>query len=268
MAFNPEEDDPFGAATQYFNVTPAFADPWQSLYPTSQPLPQGSYDINDLLSGYLSDPSIAYASSSRGQDTLPAMGVADDTNPVPPKSFWDTLKGIGTSALNAAATPKGLAALVPAILAMLDRQGAVGGGAGQGYQGPKQYARNVTQGKYGPIVKTYAAEGGLMQAYANGGEAQAYVGGKPLVMEDGGFVFTEEAANKLGKTGIAALGGERISAPGNGTNDKGITGIIGKNGVTPARVSKDEAYFSKEAVAANGGPKRMYALMNELQRKA
>lgn len=99
--------------------------------------------------------------------------------------------------------------------------------------------------------------------FAQGGEARAYAGGKPLTMEDGGFVFTEKATNELGPRGIAALGGKMISAPGNGTDDKGITGIIGKNGVTPARVSNGESYFPP-----GHDTKKLYALMHSLERKA
>lgn len=104
--------------------------------------------------------------------------------------------------------------------------------------------------------------------FAQGGEARAYAGGRPLTMEDGGFVFTKKAADRLGPQGIAALGGKMISAPGNGTDDKGITSIMGRHGATPARVSNGEAYIPRRFVQAQGGPQRMYALMNQLQRKA
>lgn len=181
--------------------------------------------------------------------------------------FGEMLKGMGGKAMDFAGTPQGIMALLAALAAYKDRAKPSGGGTTMGMQAPRQYTRTMTPGTYGPIAR-YAAEGGLMQAYAQGGEAQAYAGGKPLMMEDGGFVFTRAASDKLGDQGIAALGGKVISAPGNGTNDKGITGIIGKHGVTPARVSNKEAYFPEEAVEANGGPKRMYAKMNALQRKA
>jgi len=99
--------------------------------------------------------------------------------------------------------------------------------------------------------------------FAQGGEARAYAGGRPLTMEDGGFVFTKKATDQLGHQGIASLGGKMISAPGNGTDDRGITGIIGKNGVTPARVSNGEAY-----IPPGHDTKKLYALMNSLERKA
>ena len=181
--------------------------------------------------------------------------------------FLNTLKGMGGKALNFAQTPQGIMTLLAAFAGLADKRGASGGGTKMGMPAPRQFTRTMTQGQYGPIAR-YAAEGGLMQAYAQGGEAQAYAGGQPLMMEDGGFVFTRAASDKLGPQGIAALGGKMISAPGNGTNDKGITGIIGKHGITPARVSDKESYFPEEAVEANGGPERMYAKMNALQRKA
>ena len=158
-------------------------------------------------------------------------------------------------------TSKAGVAGIAALLAALDRQRASGGGTGQAYQGPRQYARNVTQGKYGPIVR-YAAEGGLMQAYANGGHVQ---------MEDGGFVMTKKAVDGAGgPRGIAQLvpGARPIRGPGTGTSDSIPATIHGPRGQTPAKVSNGEAYVPRRAVQEAGGPQRMYALMNELQRKA
>mgnify|MGYP003658278209 CR=1 FL=1 len=178
--------------------------------------------------------------------------------------LFGAAKNVGGKAMDFAGTPQGIMTLLAAFAALKDRQKPSGGGTTMGMMAPRQYNRTVDP----KGIVRYAAEGGLMHAYAHGGEAQAYAGGKPLMMEDGGFVFTEEATRNATPQGIAALGGKMISAPGNGTDDKGITGIIGKNGVTPARVSKGESYFTEEVVEANGGPKRMYAKMNALQRKA
>ena len=158
------------------------------------------------------------------------------------------------------ATSKAGVAGIMALLAALDRQRA-SGGAGQGYQGPANISRSVTQGKYGPIVR-YAAEGGLMQAYANGGHVQ---------MEDGGFVMTKKAVDGAGgPRGIAQLvpGARPIRGPGTGTSDSIPATIHGPRGQTPAKVSNGEAYVPRRAVQEAGGPQRMYALMNELQRKA
>ena len=233
--------------------------------------PSDFYPI-DEPSGYHweADPANPYGIYSNwGGDTLSAMGATNDTNApsIGVGKFLDALKGIGGKAMNFAGTPQGIMGIIAALAAMADRRGASGGGTSMGMPAPRQFTRTITPGAYGPIAR-YAAEGGLMQAYAHGGEAQAYAGGKPLVMEDGGFVFTEKATKALGPQGIASLGGKMISAPGNGTDDKGVTGIIGKHGVTPARVSNKESYFPKEAVQENGGPKRMYAAMNKLQRNA
>lgn len=157
------------------------------------------------------------------------------------------------------ATSKAGVAGIMALLAALDRQRASGGGTGQAYQGPRQYARNVTQGKYGPIVR-YAAEGGLMQAYANGGHV------RPFPMQDGGFVMTGRAVEGAG--GIDDLQqilpeAEPITGPGTATSDSIPATIRGRNGVTPAKVSNGEAY-----VPPGRDTKGLYALMRELERKA
>jgi hypothetical protein len=44
--------------------------------------------------------------------------------------------------------------------------------------------------------------------------------------------------------------------------------INGRNGQTPARLSNGEAYVPKAAVDDQGGAEEMYALMNNLQRRA
>lgn len=157
------------------------------------------------------------------------------------------------------ATSKAGAAGIAALLAALDRQRASGGGTGQAYQGPKQYNRNITQGKYGPIVR-YAAEGGLMQAYANGGHV------RPFPMQDGGFVMTGDAVQGAG--GIDNLQqilpeARPITGPGTATSDSIPATIRGRNGVTPAKVSNGEAY-----VPPGRDTKGLYALMRELERKA
>lgn len=251
-----EPDTTIAPEELIFQMSPparTFVDPFQegyssdpnldysSLLPTSQPLPQGSGDIDKDLAEW----------AKIGQPT--GLG-----------KIWDNLKKMGGKAADFAGTPQGMIALLLALRAAQEAKGPSGGGTKMGMMAPRQYNRTVDP----KGIVRYAAEGGLMHAYAHGGEAQAYAGGKPLMMEDGGFVFTEKATRKLGPQGIAALGGKMISAPGNGTNDKGVTGIIGKHGVTPARVSNKESYFPKEVVDANGGPKRMYAAMNKLQGKA
>lgn len=135
----------------------------------------------------------------------------------------------------------------------------MGGGTTQAYTGPsKPLAGTVTQGKYGPIM-TYAANGGLMQAYAQGG---------PVQMESGGFVMTKKAVDGAGgPQGLRSLvpGARMIRGPGTGTSDDVPAVIQGRIGTTPARLSNGEAYISRQQVQEQGGAKRLYSLMNQLQ---
>lgn len=135
------------------------------------------------------------------------------------------------------------------------------------YQGYKPLQRTLTPsqtpGAPGPIAR-YAAEGGLMRAYAQGGTVQ---------MEDGGFVMTKKAVDGAGgPQGIARLvpGARMIGGPPDPTGKRDLTPAVinGPHGQTPAKVSRGEAYVPKRAVDENGGSQRMYALMNSLQRRA
>lgn len=241
-------------------------------YASGEMYDDGEPDYPDEPSGYDfgADPTNPYGIySNRGEDTLSAMGVADDTAP-----------GVGDQAIGAArglfgdktadllktygpklfdfATSKGGMAGIAALLGMLGRQKASGGGAGMGIQAPRQYSRAVDP----KGIVRYAAEGGLMHAYANGGKVQ---------MEDGGFVLTKRAVDGAGgPRGIQQLvpGARMIRGPGTGTSDEIPAVINGQNGQTPARLSNGEAYVPRGAVRDQGGPQRMYALMNNLQRKA
>ncbi len=230
--------------------------------------PQGSYDIDELLGGYLSDPSIAYASSSRGADTLSAMGAANDTAPgmfdqtigavrgLFGNKGADLLKTYGPKLFDAATSKGGLAALM-ALLSAMDRQKPRGGGTTMAYPGAKQYTRTVAPGAGGTPIARYAANGGLMHAYAGGGQVQ---------MEDGGFVMTKKAVDGAGGPGgIQQLvpGARMIRGPGHGTSDSIPAVINGRNGQTPARLSNGEAY-----VPPGHDTQRLYALMNSLERKA
>jgi len=153
-----------------------------------------------------------------------------------------------------------------ALLSYLDRQKGTsyGGGTTEAYAGPsRQLTPTTVQGKYGPLV-TYAANVGLMQAYANGGKVQ---------MEDGGFVMTKKAVDGAGgPRGIQQLvpGARMIGGPPDPTGRKDLTPAVirGPNGITPAKVSNGEAYVPKAAVDDQGGAQRMYAIMNKLQRSA
>ena len=193
------------------------------------------------------------------------------TNPQTPGAFggtsWDkllaNLKKMGGSAGNFATSNQGIMAILAALAAYADRQKPSGGGVAQAYAGAKPVTRTMTQGKYGPIAR-YAANGGLMQAYAQGGHVQ---------MEDGGFVMTKKAVDGAGgPRGLASLvpGARMIGGPPDPTGRKDLTPAVinGRNGQTPAKVSRGEAYVPKRVVDENGGAKQMYALMNSLQRRA
>jgi hypothetical protein len=181
------------------------------------------------------------------------------------KGAWDLIKSFGSKAADAATSKTGMAGIL-ALLSYLDRQKGTtsGGGTAQAYAGPsKPLTPSTVQGKYGPLV-TYAANGGLMQAYANGGKVQ---------MEDGGFVMTKKAVDGAGgPRGIQQLvpGARMIGGPPDPTGRRDLTPAVihGPNGQTPAKVSSGEAYIPKAAVDDQGGADKMYALMNSLQRSA
>lgn len=153
----------------------------------------------------------------------------------------------------------GIAALLSALASRQDRQRPSGGGVTQAYAGPKQITRTMEQGAYGPIAR-YAANGGLMRAYAQGGAV------KPFPMQDGGFVLTKRAVDGAG--GPAGMQqrvpeAQPIVGPGHGTSDSIPAYIQGKHGRTPAAVSNGEMY-----VPPGRDTKGLYALMKSLERKA
>jgi hypothetical protein len=225
--------------------------------------------ILDEPSGYHwdADPANPYGIYSNwGEDTLSAMGADNDTAPQTKfGSFSDFIKSLGGVAKDTLTSKAGLAGLM-ALLSYLDRDKGqqYGGGTTQAYAGPSRPLTATTeQGKYGPIVR-YAANGGLMQAYANGGKVQ---------MEDGGFVMTKKAVDGAGgPRGIQQLvpGARMIGGPPDPTGRRDLTPAVihGPKGVTPAKVSSGEAYVPKHVVDQHGGPDRMYAIMNKLQGRA
>lgn len=156
-------------------------------------------------------------------------------------------------------TSRGGVAGIGALLSYLDRQKPTGGGTSAAYAGYKPLTRTTEQGRYGPIER-HAAQGGLMQAYAQGGVV------KPFPMQDGGFVMTKRAVDGAGGEG----GMKRhvpeavpIRGPGHGTSDSIPAEIHGKHGVTPAKVSNGEMY-----VPPGRNTQGLYALMKSLERKA
>lgn len=180
------------------------------------------------------------------------------------EKFFGGLKSFGGKALDFAQTPQGIMALIAALASYKDRARPSGGGTRMAYAGPSQLQRQMVQGRYGPIAQ-YAAQGGIMHAYANGGSV------RPFPMQDGGFVLTADAVRGAGgPRGIAQLvpGARMIRGPGNGTSDSIPATIQGPRGQTPAKVSNGEAYVAPEDVEKRGGAPAMYALMRAMERKA
>lgn len=252
------DDYGIGDAQQFFGtVAPWAQDASEEIYSNegrNYPLPSASEE------GYYSNEGRNYPTteSTQGPGGSP-INASMATN-------WDrilnNLKGFAGKAGNFASSPQGIMALLAALAAYSDRQKAGGGGTKLAYQGPRQYTRTVAPGAMGTPIARYAANGGMMQAYAGGGHVQ---------MEDGGFVMTKRAVDGAGgPQGIRQLvpGARPIRGPGTGTSDSIPATIQGPNGATPAKVSNGEAYVPRAAVQQAGGPQRMYALMNSLQRKA
>lgn len=155
-----------------------------------------------------------------------------------------------------------------ALLAGLTKdRGAIGGSNAPAWQRPSHVPKaTVNQGRYGPYMTyeqpTYAADGGLMHAYKDGGT---------VAMEDGGFVMTKRAVDGAGgPQGIRRLvpGARMIGGPPDPTGRKDLTPayIQGPHGRAPAAVSRGEAYVPKRHVDANGGPDRMHQMMKALER--
>ncbi len=159
-------------------------------------------------------------------------------------------------------TPGGAAGLLGLLAYLANRKEGkpTGGGTTQAFAGPsKPLTGTVTQGEYGPLMTYNAAQGGLMPGYAQGG---------PVQMEAGGFVMTKRAVDGAGgPQGIRSLvpGARMIRGPGTGTSDDVPAVIRGRSGTTPARLSNGEAYVPRRQVQEQGGAKRLYSLMNQLQ---
>lgn len=234
-------------------------DPWLYGNPESDAVDPGL--LGDPYTTF--DPLNEQKGVGSGQ-SYSSVGVDPSTLNDPTKFNWQNLlsrlSGAGSSALNFATSNQGIAALIAALMAAQGRQQAGGGGYGKRYTGPaQQLTRTMTQGKYGPIAR-YAASGGVMQAYANGGAV------RPFPMQDGGFVMTADAVrNAGGHQGMQRMvpNARPIQGPGNGTSDSIPAYIQGPNGRTPAKVSNGEAY-----IPPGYDTQDLYALMRSLERKA
>lgn len=166
-------------------------------------------------------------------------------------------------------TPRGIGTLLAMLYGASNARPDTGGGVALNLS-PSKVTRTIVPAKYGPVAKTeYAADGGLMQAYAMGGVVTG-TPRNPMQMEDGAFVMTKAAVNGAGgPQGLAQSvpGAKLIDGPGDGSGkDDRVHAKIGNT--TPARVSAGEMYVPKTAVDRAGGAKTLYALMNQLQRRA
>jgi len=254
MSFDEDSYDIGDAQQFYGTVAPWAQDISDEIYSNEG---RNYPSLSNFEEEYYSNEGLNYPTpeSTQGSGGSPInASMANYTN-------WDrlynNLKNFGSKAGNFATSNQGIMALLAALAAYKDRAGPSGGGTTQGYGGPRQYNRTVDQG----IVR-YAANGGLMQAYAHGGAV------RPFPMEDGGFVMTADAvkgANKMVDGGIASLlpDAKMIRGPGTGKSDDIPAVIHGPNGQTPARLSNGEAY-----VPPGRDTKGLYALMHKLERKA
>lgn len=199
------------------------------------------------------------------------MGVPEGMAAIANRSLLDLLtksgKELGEGLIKGLVSPRGLVGLLGMLYGSRNTRPDVGGGAKINIS-PKSITRTVVPGKYGPHAQ-YAAQGGLMQAYAYGGPVTG-TPDRPLQMEDGGFVMTKRAVDGAGgHRGLAQYipGARPIVGPGDGSGvDDRVHARIGAT--TPARVSAGEAYIPKRRVQAAGGAKALYDLMNQLQRRA
>lgn len=182
------------------------------------------------------------------------------------QSLLSTLMGKGTGPGGGQGTDY-LKYILAAIMANKARKEAKasrvekGGGTTMEPIAARDTGRYLTVGPTGqPIFAYKYAEGGAIEP--------AYADGKPLVMQDGGFVFTGDATKEAKRRygGIKNLIPEAkmISAPGGATDDRGATVIMGKRGnATPARVSNRESY-----VPPGYDTRGLHALMKNLERTA
>lgn len=206
-------------------------------------------------------PGMTGEQTLRYDTTLDLTGSKTLANIAASGNWSDLLKSIGGAGKDFLTSKAGIAGLM-ALLAYLDRQKSEpqGGGTTQAYAGPsKPLTSQMAQGKYGPI-RTYAAQGGIMHAYANGGAV------RPFPMQDGGFVMTGDAVRGAGgQKNLRRILPEAkpIVGPGTATSDSIPAYIRGPNGTTPAKVSNGEAY-----VPPGRNTKGLYALMRELERNA
>lgn len=261
------DESGIGDAQQFFGETPSWA---QDIYGPGSGWGQDVwFDRGNLEPDYSvaqtrTGPAIVDFAGNRGSfvgdswvanpDIARGTGSTDFL-----RGLLNRLKGAGTKAADFATSGQGIMALLAALASYKDRARPSGGGARLAYAGPKPIQRTMTQGAYGPIAR-YAAQGGIMHAYAQGGAV------RPFPMQDGGFVMTKRAVDGAGgPQGMQQKLPEAvpIRGPGHGTSDSIPAVIQGPNGVTPAKVSNGEMY-----VPPGRDTRGLYALMRAMERKA
>ena len=211
---------------------------------------------------------IPYVPSAMDYEMLGASGGLGNAGSGLAGLFSAALGGAKTLGTSLLTTPRGIATLLAMIYGARNTR-PDSGGINLNLS-PSKVTRNIVPGKYGPVAKTsFAADGGLMQAYAAGGMVTG-TPQRPLPMADGGFVMTKKAVDGAGgPQGLAQMlpGAKMIHGPGDGSGrDDRVHARIGNT--TPARVSSGEAYVPKAVVDEAGGAKTLYAMMNRLQRSA
>lgn len=238
---------------QYITPTDTSGDYGQSLFNTPEYYESPAYNwLNNMIeTSEQEGAGVAGANLPTG-----AGAYQEDASGKTSADFSKIIKNMLSSPLGRVGLP-----LLLGYAANRMRQKPTGGGTTVAYGGPRQYQRSISDG-----IAKYAANGGLMQAYASGGVTGTHQ--SPLHMEDGGFVMTKKAVDGAGgPRGISQLlpGARPIFGPGTGTSDD-IPATIA--GTTPARVSNGEAYVPKAVVDQAGGASALYALMDRLQRRA
>lgn len=161
----------------------------------------------------------------------------------------------------------------PAMMRMFGR--AIGNSGGFGgifknlFSGPDDGYDNYTDlSKF----KYDADSQSLVPAAASGGLA-SLARGSTVPLQDGSFIVDAKTVSEVGNGSsnaglerLARIGGKAIKGPGDGVSDS-IKANIG--GTQPARVARDEAYFSPEVVKrlGKGNPKKgadkLYSLMEK-----
>lgn len=134
--------------------------------------------------------------------------------------------------------------------------------------GALSFSRQPTNPKfsYDQATNTYTrlAGGGIVQAFANGGEVQ---------LSEGGFVIPADVVSMIGNGSSSAgletlgtmLGAVPLDGQGDGMSDDIPASI---DGHAPARVARQEAYLPPERVQRLGGAKKLYSVLERVRQQA